>query len=251
MKKLTTLFLIVILFLTSCDKAEVSEPEPENDITAVKQPQDDEEPKIEETSEPENDTTAVKQPQEDEELEIEETPEPEYCDCLEKPCLQERIWGHTPPLSIHEISPAWQYPPPPFPREEHESVVAEFLKNFNNIYETTYIQWDTEWYTTLVFKSDIPLRDFKLVSLDVAGHYWTDNSELIIDTDEVLLTVPELLPNDAVILNVAFRHYLLPHGAIIYTDEQGTEWRMFIGQNMRGGCYPVFGLGSPHELIIY
>jgi hypothetical protein len=54
-----------------------------------------------------------------------------------------------------------------------------------------------------------------------------------------------------VVLNVFFSHYLLPHGAIIFTDEAGKTWRMFINESMRGGCYPVYGLGFPHEYEQY
>ena len=75
------------------------------------------------------------------------------------------------------------------------------------------------------------------------------NHSLIINTQEVLLTVPVLRPTDAVVLNVAFEHYLLPHGAVIFTDANGVQWRMFIGQSMRGGCFPIYSLGLPHEIV--
>ena len=95
--------------------------------------------------------------------------------------------------------------------------------------------------------SDAPLRDFSFVSLDTAGHYWDETetpSRLIIHTHEVLLAVDELLPTDAVVLNVNFFHYLLPYGAIIFTDEDGARWRMFIWESMAGGCFPTFSLGE-------
>jgi len=49
-------------------------------------------------------------------------------------------------------------------------------------------------------------------------------------------------------LNVAFSHYLLPHGAIIFTGEDGVQRRMFIHESMRGGCYSIYHLGEAHEI---
>ena len=156
--------------------------------------------------------------------------------------VHEPLRQPTPPLNIHEID---------FPREEREAGIAEILRNFENVHKVTYTQFETNWYSTIVLWTDIPLRDFSFVSLDVAGHYWREDRELIIDTREVLLTVDVLLPGDAVVLNVAFSHYLLPHGAIIFTDEHGVQQRMFIIESMRGGCFPIYHLTEAHELATY
>jgi hypothetical protein len=159
----------------------------------------------------------------------------------------------TPPMNIHEIFPVWQGPDADFPHEEHEANIAEFLYRFGfeNVRTVTYTQRETDWYGTIILWPDshTPLRNFSVVSLDVAGHDWDENGQLIIDTQEVLLYVPILrhLQLDAVVLNVAFSHYLLPHGAIIFTDELGVQWRMFIVECMRGGCCPIFHLGQAHE----
>jgi predicted small lipoprotein YifL len=142
--------------------------------------------------------------------------------------------------------------PPVNIRESHE-VADGFSDEFENTYTCTFIQWETDYYSTLYLWTDEPLRDFKFVSLDAASFYATEEEEpkIMIDTLEVLLTVPELLPTDVVVLNVAFVHYLIPRGAIIFTDEAGKTWRMFIGESMRGGCYPVYGLGLPREYEQY
>jgi hypothetical protein len=173
---------------------------------------------------------------------LEETEVPEETDIPDEIDVYENELCH---CGEHKIGESLRQPTPPVNfREEHE-VDSEFLNNFDNVYTCTYIQFETEFYSTLYIWTDEPLYDFSFVSLDVAGHYWHEDRLLVINTQEVLLNIPVLLPADAVVLNVAFAHYLLPHGAIIYTDEQGEMWRMLIGQNMRGGCYPLYGLGFP------
>jgi len=90
------------------------------------------------------------------------------------------------------------------------------------------------------------LRDFFFASLDVAGHYWYYDSQLIIYTQEVIYEIDELLPGDAIVFSVAFSHYLLPHAGIGFTDSKGVHRRMFILESMRGGCWPLYLL-SPLE----
>ena len=124
------------------------------------------------------------------------------------------------------------------------------LDEFDEIHTVTYLQFETQWYGSIMLWSDKPLWDFTFVSLDVAGHYWRSRQwrepELVIETKEVLLTIPKLLPTDAVVLNVAFAHYLIPHGAIIFTDERGDRWRMFVTESMAGGDVPIFHLGQAY-----
>ena len=170
----------------------------------------------------------------------------ELCYCGEH-YVHEDLRQAPPPMNIHAIFAPWQGPDGVFPKEEHEANVAEFVRDFENVHTVTYIQWETDWHSTLVLWPDVPLRDFSFVSLDVAGHEWTDDGRLIINTREVIHTIDELLPTDAVVLNVAFAHYMLPHGAIIFTDEQGVRQRMFIWEDMRGGSFPLFNLGAAHE----
>ncbi|MCL2408746.1 MAG: hypothetical protein FWC96_03930 [Oscillospiraceae bacterium] len=147
--------------------------------------------------------------------------------------------------------PLRQPTPPMNIREMFTDNISEYVYGFENVHTVTYLQLETDWCSTIILWADIHLRDFSFVSLDVAGHYWYEDRQLVIDTREVLLTVPDLLPTDAVVLNVAFAHYLLPHGAIIFTDEYGVRWRMFLGEDMRGGCFPIYHLGMPHEIEAY
>ena len=181
-----------------------------------------------------------------------ETPDAyELCTYCGDHYIHEPLRQPTPPLNIHEILAPWQGLGADFPHEEHEATIAEFVRDFEHVHTVTYIQFETNWRSTIILWSDIPLRDFSFVSLDVAGHDWDEDVQLVINTREVLLTIDELLPTDAVVLNVAFAHYLLPHGAIIFTDEQGIQRRMFITESMRGGCFPAYNLGISHEFAAY
>lgn len=155
----------------------------------------------------------------------------------------------TPPMNIHEIFSPWQGLDSPFPKEGHDARVTDFVAGFENVHTVTYTQLEMDWYGTIILWADEPLHDFAFVSLDISSHDWGEDGELTIDTREVLLNVPRLLPSDAVVLNVSFAHYLLPHGAIIFTGEDGVQRRMFIWESMRGECYATYHLGEPHEII--
>jgi len=165
--------------------------------------------------------------------------------------VHELLRQPTPPMNIHEMFALWQGVDADFPQEEHEANIAKFVRDFENVYTVTYAQFETSWLGTIILWTDSPLLNFSFVSLDVAGHDWDENGQLVINTQEVLFAVPELLPTDAVVLNVTFAHYLLPHGAIIFTDEDGVQRRMFIHEDMRGGCFPSYRLGLAHELATY
>lgn len=212
MKKLSLLFLLALLALTACGR------------TAEPQVAPQDEPALAETPSPTRAPIGLS------------------ALCHECGYVHEPLREPTPPLNIHELFAPWQGQDADFPQAEHEANVAEFVRGFDNVHTATYIQFEANWYSTIILWTDTPLRDFSFVSLDVAGHEWTEAGQLVIGTQEVLLTVDELLPNDAVVLNVAFSHYLLPHGAIIFTDEQGELRRMFIREDMRGGCYPSYRL---------
>jgi len=151
--------------------------------------------------------------------------------------IHELLRKPTPPLHIRDV--------------EHFGLGTSFLYQFENTYEVTYLQFETEHPATIAIWTDLLLFDFSFVSLDVAGHDWYDG-QLAINTQEVLLTIPQLLPySDVVVLNFAFAHYLLPHGAIVFTDDQNVRWRMFIHESMRGGCFPVYTLGAKHEYPLF
>jgi len=123
---------------------------------------------------------------------------------------------------------------------------SDFLDTFEIVYTTTYLQWETEFYSTLAFWSDEPLREFTFLSLGFNG----DSERMSFYTQEVLLTIDELLPTDVVVLNVAFIHYLIPRGGITFIDESGTQWRIFIQDvSVRGGCELCFHsfILNPHD----
>jgi len=120
----------------------------------------------------------------------------------------------------------------------------EFLTQFGTVHEFTYQQWETEFYSTFVIWPDETLYDFSFVSLELGG----DDYREIFFVRETLLTIDELLPNHAVILNVAFVHYLIPRGGIMFTDTEGIRHRMFITDGSpRGGCWPHFSLFAHTE----
>jgi hypothetical protein len=159
--------------------------------------------------------------------EIADTPyTDELCHCGEH-YVNEDLRQPTPPLNI---------------REMHE-VDAEFLDSFETIHTFTYIQWETDLYSTIVLWPDEILHDFTFLSLGFNG----DAERMQFYTREVLMTIGELPPTEAVVLNVAFVHYLIPRGGLIFTDADGAEMRMFISESMRGGCWPIFNLAIHDE----
>ena len=126
------------------------------------------------------------------------------------------------------------------------SIHSDFLDIFETIHTTTYLQWETEFYSTLAFWSDEPLRNFTFLSLGFNEY----NERMSFYTQEVPLTIEELLPTDVIILNVAFIHYLIPRGGITFKDESGMQWRIFIQDvSVRGGCELCFHsfILSPHD----
>jgi hypothetical protein len=149
-----------------------------------------------------------------------------WCHCGEH-YVDEDLRRLAPPLHIHEM---WS------------GFVGEFLTDVENIYEATLIQWDTEHPDSLVIRTDEPLRNVMFVSL---GHDFSDlENEIFFYTEEIIYTVDELLPGDALLLNVAFAHYLIPRGGLIFTDESGEQKSMIISESMRGGCFPRYELSS-------
>jgi hypothetical protein len=82
------------------------------------------------------------------------------------------------------------------------------------------------------------------------GHDFSDEKDkTFFYTEEIVYTVDELFPGDALLLNVGFVHYLIPRGGLIFTDENGEQKSMLITESMRGGCFPRYGL-SPHNIVI-
>ena len=121
-------------------------------------------------------------------------------------------------------------------------VDSRFLYNFENVYEFTYTDWETDFYTSIVIWPDSYVYNFSFVALDYNGEFYNDEYTGVLSTATVVGTIDAISPNDVVILNVAFSHYLRPHGGIIFSDENGVETRLFILENMIGGHYSPFSL---------
>jgi hypothetical protein len=58
----------------------------------------------------------------------------------------------------------------------------------------------------------------------------------------VLYSIDELMPGDALVLDVLFSNNSVPRGGISFIDENGQERHMVIGESMRGGCFPYYHL---------
>ena len=163
---------------------------------------------------------------------IEKNYEREWCWCGGH-FVDEEPRRPTPPLNITEVLVDWQ--------DDDEGMmlkileVNEFIRDFEFVHEYTFNQSNVEWTNTIILWPDRIIRDFSFVHL----HY---DGDTIFTTVEVLLTIDELLPSHAVVLNVVFAHYLFPRGGIIFTDGNGEQRRMFIQESMVGGCVPLFHL---------
>jgi hypothetical protein len=131
----------------------------------------------------------------------------------------------------HEL----RFPTPPINIREQWEVDDDFLSQFENVHKVTYLQRETDWSATLIIWADEPIRDFSFVSLDNHADYYP--------VRQVLFTVENLPPTDAVVLTLAFVHYFHPHGGIAFTNADGTRHTMFFVESMEGGCVPTFHSG--------
>jgi len=141
-----------------------------------------------------------------------------------------RMPESVPPLNMREVYR-------PF------GIGIHFTYQFETVHEATYLQWDAELPSTIAIWPDTTLRDFSFVSL---GHDGRGNLMFNFYVREVLLHIDELSPRDVVLLTVAFEHYFIPRGGIEFTDENGVRQRMFIFENMVGGCHPRYTLSAPY-----
>jgi hypothetical protein len=132
-----------------------------------------------------------------------------------------------------------RHPTPPMNILENHEINDEFLNTFERIHEFTFLQFETEYYGTIILLADEVVRDFSFAHV---GFDLDDEGKLIFHTITSLFEIAELSPTEAVLLNVAFEHYLHPRGGIIFTTENGDEMRMFIQESMEGGCHPFYHL---------
>jgi len=118
-------------------------------------------------------------------------------------------------------------------------VDTDFLSQFENIHTYSFIQVDIEPRTIIIW-SDEPLREISFVSL----HH---NAVCCAYVYEVLLTVNNFQPTDALVLTVVFEHYLLPRAGILFTDNTGVRHHMFIIESMADG--PAFILSPTNHMM--
>ena len=146
----------------------------------------------------------------------------------------------TPPFNIFE----WGEIPQSRTQEQNDADFDAVLNGFLNIHSFTHLEFETDWPGRIILWADTPIRDFSFVRVSVSED-WKDGHHLI-EVVEELVTIPYLQTTEAFVLNVAFAHYLFPHGAIFFTDEQGSRHPLLILQSMRGGCFPQYFL-APHN----
>jgi len=163
-----------------------------------------------------------------------DTPDPkvqELCDCglFDTYYIQElHMLLASPPLNIREV--------------ERLERSTPFTYQFETVHTATYLQWESEWPSTIAIWPDEPLYDFSFVAV----HH---NAICCAYVGETLLAIDKLYPTDVVVLTVAFIHYLFPRGGIIFTDTNGVRRHMFITESMIGGCAPGFFLSPTNNLI--
>ena len=175
----------------------------------------------------------------------------ELCECGIH-YVNEHFRYSTPPINIHEIISPWDFYVE-FPYTKHNAMVADFVRDFENVYTATYnihasnpMMTDWHGYDTIILWSETPLRDF---SFEIINFWEGDSVEdgWTIRTEKTPIAIDVLLPTDVVVLNVGFAHYLRPQAAIIFTDESGLQSRMFIIQTMENGCLPYYYLSPVEE----
>ena len=134
---------------------------------------------------------------------------------------------------------------PTWPINIHDPNDGELLRDFDTIHTFTYIEWEMDWYTPLIFWTDKTVRDFSFVTL---GHVPMEGYNQFY-VEEILFTIDELSPTDAFVLNAAFAHYLIPRGGLMFVDENDEQRFMFIWESMRGGCFPWFGISFDDSIL--
>jgi hypothetical protein len=213
---LTILFVSSALFLVACN----------NDLPHVSVEADNHTPEV---------IDEIPQHEQDEPLSQEnEQPEPiiyELCDCGMFFAHEIEEFDFSSPSSLLRIRDV----EPPGPR-------THFTYQFETVHTAALVQCEVNYPNYIVLWADEPIYDFSFVSV----HH---NAICCAYVGDVLLAVDRLDPRDAVLLTVAFAHYLFPRAAVIYTDSDGTQHREYIFQNMMGGCAPGFFLYPTNGLI--
>jgi len=157
----------------------------------------------------------------------------EWCDCGET--LREVVVHSSPPLCLL-----------PFSFFGDGKFISEVVGSFDAVHEFAYLQWEADWHHSLIIWADATVRDLSFVSLGFNDRVEQPYFFVL----ETLRTIDVLSPGDAIVFNVAFSHYLIPHVGLAFTDENGVYRRMYIAENMDSEnpcvCFHRFVL-LPHE----
>ena len=122
-----------------------------------------------------------------------------------------------------------------------ENIDDEFLAEFSYIHTFTYKQWDFGDYHNLVIWVDAPVRNLSFVLLSYIEDEWPEHGwPIYFDAQNILFTVDELLPTEALVLNVIFAHYLLPSAGLMFTDIDDVQRYLILHESMAGCCFPQF-----------
>ena len=126
----------------------------------------------------------------------------------------------TAPLNMYFISD-WS-----IQHDTQGAKLLDYANLFSNVHELTYLQWEGAPYDTLLFWSDEAIYNISIVALSISDEE-VDWQNVVFYTSELIGYFEELNPTDIIVLNVAFSHYIRPHGGIIFTNHAGEVKRLF------------------------
>ena len=134
----------------------------------------------------------------------------------------------------------------PFSTHANEETIADFMGTFDTLHVLNAIFWDADWHHTLVIWTESTIHNVAFWTLGV-----NDTAEQpYLFSRQNLHTIGELSPGMAFALKVAPTHYLWPVGGLTYTDDTGTEQRLYITENLETDanclCFVRFEL-LPYE----
>jgi len=146
------------------------------------------------------------------------TPEMIWCDACDEMCA----------LAVHRLDS-----PSTAPMHFAYDPTDEFLATFESVH--TFTHEPNRYTPTLVLWTDAPVLNLSFISLG-----WHRNRPGFYENDS-LFTLEELLPGEALVLEVRISHGG-PWEGIAFVDETGAQRHMTIGKSWAGGCIPFIGL---------
>ena len=131
-------------------------------------------------------------------------------------------------------------------KEEQQSAVSEFLSDFETVHTITYIHpmlpqyWE---YDTVILWSNEFLRDVSIMVIGTNDVFDSDERlGLPYGHTEVLFTIDELAPGDAIALNLKFNAFERPSAGLVFTDEEGVQRRMWMSYGAHRFCHARYHL---------